>query len=118
MHLVGKCINARCFFSGDFDKILMETEKLSDNLRATEYGIVSSVDRVIAFIYNQSSNSTFLNVGDRLDPPEKNIDFGFLVDRLAYCSYASIIISKLWCHENETGSLYFGSLLKRYLSCI
>ena len=28
----------------------------------------------------------------------------------------SMIISKFWCHENETGSLNFGPLRKRYLS--
>ena len=37
----------------------------------------------------------------------------FFAHRLAYASQASMIISKLWCHENETGSLYFGPLRKR-----
>ena len=35
---------------------------------------------------------------------------------LAYTSHASIIISKFWCHENETSSLNFGPLCKRSLS--
>ena len=32
----------------------------------------------------------------------------FLAHYLAYASHASMIISKFWCHENETGSLNFG----------
>ena len=34
----------------------------------------------------------------------------FLVHCLAYASHAFMIISKFWCHENETGSLNFGPL--------
>ena len=36
----------------------------------------------------------------------------FSAHRLAYALHASMIISKFWCHENETGSLYFGPLRK------
>ena len=32
----------------------------------------------------------------------------FFAQRLLYASHASMVISKFWCHENETGSLYFG----------
>ena len=34
-----------------------------------------------------------------------------LTHRLAYSSHASMIL-KFWCHENETGSLYFGPCAK------
>ena len=40
----------------------------------------------------------------------------FFAHRLAYSSHASMIMLKFWCHEYETGSLYFGPLLKRSLS--
>ena len=40
----------------------------------------------------------------------------FLAHCLAYASHASMIISRFWCHENETGSLNFGPLRKRSLS--
>ena len=40
----------------------------------------------------------------------------FFAHRLAYSSHASIIMPKFWCHEYETGSLYFGRLLKRSFS--
>ena len=40
----------------------------------------------------------------------------FLAHCLAYASHASMIISKFWCHENETGSLNLGPLRKRSLS--
>ena len=36
--------------------------------------------------------------------------------RLAYSSHAYMIMPKFWCHEYETGSLYFGPLLKISLS--
>ena len=54
MSLADKCIVVGCFVCGDYDKILMETEKISDNIRITENGLVSGVDRVL-----KSSNSTF-----------------------------------------------------------
>ena len=34
----------------------------------------------------------------------------FIAHRLAYSSQASMMILKFWCHENETGYLYFGLL--------
>ena len=37
----------------------------------------------------------------------------FFAHRLAYSSHASIIMSKFWCHEYETGSLYFGPLAQK-----
>ena len=40
----------------------------------------------------------------------------FLAYRLAYSSHASMMILKFWCHENETGYLYFGPLRKTSFS--
>ena len=40
----------------------------------------------------------------------------FFAHRLAYSSHASMIGLKFWCHDNETGSQYFGQMRKRYLS--
>ena len=37
----------------------------------------------------------------------------FFAHRLAYSSHASMIMPKFWRHEYETGSPYFGPLLKR-----
>ena len=36
MSLADKCIVVRCFVCGDYDKILMETGKFSDNIRVTK----------------------------------------------------------------------------------
>ena len=48
MSLVDKCIVVvRCFFCGDYDKILMVTGKFSDNIRVTKNGLVSGVDKVL-----------------------------------------------------------------------
>ena len=48
MFLADKCIVVGCFVCWDYDKILMmETGKFSDNIRVTENGLVSGVDRVL-----------------------------------------------------------------------
>ena len=46
MSLADKCMVVGWFVRGDYGKILMETGKLSDNIRNTENGLVSGVDRV------------------------------------------------------------------------
>ena len=54
MSLADKCIVVGCFVCGDYDKILMKTGQFSDNIRVTENGLVSGVERVL-----KSSNSAF-----------------------------------------------------------
>ena len=49
-------------------------------------------------------------------PKESTSTSSFFAYRLAYSSHASMIMPKFWCQEYETGSLYFGPLLKRSLS--
>ena len=41
MSLAYECIVVGCFVCGDYDKIIMETGKFSDNIRVTENGLVS-----------------------------------------------------------------------------
>ena len=103
----GKVIG--CFVGRNYNKILMETGKLTDNIRVTKNGLGSGVDRMF-----QSSDSAFYHFTDRLNPFGKSVEF--LTHCLAYVSHASMIISKFWCHENETASLNFGPLRKRSLS--
>ena len=94
--LADKDMVVRCFVYRNYDKVLMETGKLCDNIRVTKNGLVSGVDRML-----KSSDSAFKHITDRLNPLRK-------------CRvHASMIMSKFWCHENETGSLYFGPLRKR-----
>ena len=59
--LANKCIVVRSFVRRKYDKGLMKTGKFSDNLRLTENGLVSGVDRVF-----KSSNYTFQNISDQL----------------------------------------------------
>ena len=47
MSFADKCIIVGCFVCGDYDNILMEKGKFSDNNRVTENGPVSGVDRVL-----------------------------------------------------------------------
>ena len=71
--LADKCIVVRSFVRRNCDKVLMETGKFSDNLRVTESGLVAGVDGAF-----KSSNSTFQNIGDRLNPLGKSVDFDIL----------------------------------------
>ena len=52
--LADKCMVVRGFVRRNYDKVLMETQNFSDNLRVTENGHVSGVDRV-----SKWSNCTF-----------------------------------------------------------
>ena len=71
--LADKCIVIRSFVCRNYDKVLIETGKFSDNFRVTENGLVSGVDRAF-----KSSNSTFQNIGDRLNPLGKSVNFDIL----------------------------------------
>ena len=103
----------RSFVWRNYDKVLMETEKFSGNLRVIENGLVSGVDRAF-----KSSNSMFHKFGDRLNPFGKSVNF----DIIFLCPPSGILLTgviddiKIWCNDNETGSLYFGPLRKRSLS--
>ena len=107
MSLADKCIVVGCFVRGDYNKILMETGTFSNNNRVTENGLVSGVDRVL-------KSAIDLIHSERVSASTSS----FFAHRLAYSSHASIIIPKFWCHEYETGSLYFGPLRKISLSLI
>ena len=45
--LADKGIVVRCFICRNYDKVLMETGKLCDNIRVTKNGLVSGVDRIL-----------------------------------------------------------------------
>ena len=110
VYLADKGIVVRCFVCRNYDKVLMETGKPCDNIRVTKNGLVSGVDRLF-----KSSDSAFEHIIDRLIHSERvsSSTSPFFAHRLAYASHASKIMSRFWCHENETGSLYFGPLRKR-----
>ena len=113
LSLANKGIAIGCFVSRNYNKILMETRKLTGNIMVTKNGLGSGVDRMF-----QSSDSAFCHFNDRLNPFGKSVEFDilFLEHYLAHASHASMIISKFWCHENETGSLNFRPLRIRSLS--
>ena len=52
--LAYKNVVVLCFVCRNYDKVLKELGKLSDNIRVTENGIVSAVDRTF-----KSSDSAF-----------------------------------------------------------
>ena len=72
MSLTDKCNVVGYFVCGYCNKFLMEKGTFSDK-PGSQKGLVSGVYRVL-----MSSNSTFKNVGDRLDPIGKSVDFDFL----------------------------------------
>ena len=67
--LANKGIVIGCFVGRNYNKILMETGKLTDNIRVTKNGLGSGVDRMF-----QSSNSAFYHFTDRLNPFGKSVD--------------------------------------------
>ena len=71
--LADKRVVVRNFVCRNYDKVLMDMRKFSDNFRVTEHGLVSGVDRAF-----KSSNSTFQNISDRLNPLGKSVDFDIL----------------------------------------
>ena len=68
--LADKGIVVRCFVCRNYDKVLMETEKLCDNIRVTKNGLVSGVDRMF-----KSSDSAFKHITDRLNRLRKSVEF-------------------------------------------
>ena len=104
-------IVVRSFVCRNYDKVLIETGKFSDNLRVTENGLVSGVDRAF-----KSSNSAFQNIDLTHSERVSTSTSSFLSHGLVYCSHASMMILKFWCHENETGFLCFGPLCKTSFS--
>ena len=89
MSLAEKCIVVGCFVFWDYDKILTKTGKFSNSIRVTENGLVSGVDRVL-----KSSNSTSNNVGSRLDPLRKSVNF----DVFFLCPPSGILFTCI--HDN------------------
>ena len=71
--LADKGIVVRCFVCRNYDKVLMETGKLCDNIRVTKNGLVSGVDRMF-----KSSDSAFKHITDRLYPFRKSVEFDIL----------------------------------------
>ena len=103
--LADKGIVVRCFVCRNYDKVLMETGKFCDNIR------VIKMDSCLVFteclsrrILRLSTSPIDLIHSERVSSSTSS----FFAQRLAYASHASMIMSKFWCHENETGSLYFG----------
>ena len=67
--LANKGIVIGCFVGRNYNKILMETGKLTDNIRVTKNGLGSGVDRMF-----QSSDSAFNHFTDRLNPFGKSVE--------------------------------------------
>ena len=113
MSLANKGIVIGCFVGRNYNKILMETGKLTDNTRVTKM----DSDLVLTECFNRqilrlTTSPINLIHSERVLSSTSS----FLALCLAYASHASMIISKFWCHENETASLNFGPLRKRSLS--
>ena len=67
--LADKGIVVRCFVCRNYDKVLVETGKLCDNIRVTKNGLVSGFDRTF-----KSSDSAFKHITDRFNPFRKSVE--------------------------------------------
>ena len=72
--LANKGIVIGCFVGRNYNKILMETGKLTDNIRVTKNGLGSGVDRMF-----QSSDSAFYHFTDQINPFGKSVEFDILL---------------------------------------
>ena len=110
--LANKGIVIRCFVGRNYIKILMETGKLTDNIRVTKM----DSDLVLTECFSRRILRSSTSLIDLIHSERvSSSTSSFLAHCLAYASHASMIISKFWCHGNETGSLNFGPLRKRSL---
>ena len=113
MSLADKCIVVGCFVCGDYDKILMETGKFPDKSGSLKTDSCLVLTECISRrILRLRTPAIDLIHSERVSTSTSS----FFAHHLAYTSHASMIMPKFWCHEYETGSLYFGPLLKRSLS--
>ena len=111
--LANKGIVIGCFVGRNYNKIIMETRKLTDNIRVTKM----DSDLVLTECFSRRILRFTTSPIDLIHSERvSSSTFSFLAHCLAYASHASMIISKFWCHENETGSLNLGPLRKRSLS--
>ena len=113
MYLADKCKVVGCFVCGDYDKIIMETGKFSDNIRVTEMDSCLVLTECFSRrILRLRTLAIDLIHSERVSTSTSS----FLFHRLVYSSHASMIMPKFWWYEYETCSLYFGPLLKKSLS--
>ena len=111
--LTDKGIVVRCFVCRNYDEVLVEMGKLSDNIRVIKMDSCVVLTKYLSRrIMCFSISPIALIYSERVLRSTSS----FLADRLAYASHASMIMSEFWCPENETGSLYFGPLRKRSCS--
>ena len=91
----------------------METRKFSDNLRVTEMDSCLVFTELLGRQFLRFKTSAIdLTHSERMSTSTSP----FLAHRLAYSSHVSMMMLKLLCHENKTGSLYFGPLRKTSFS--
>ena len=96
--LTGKCIVIKCFVCGDYDTILMETEKFSDNILFTFVWCWQSAWVFKFYIWERQQSTCSVSI----------VEFFFLW-RPSGILFTCIHVC---CHEYETSFLHFGLLLK------
>ena len=84
----------RCAVCRNYGKVLMESAKLSDNIRVTESWLN-------AFVVGHHRSIKSILKECRLQQPLSE-------PTVCHSHWASMIIPYFWCHGNETGSLYVG----------
>ena len=80
---------------------------------------LQNMDSCLGLTVFESSNTTFQNIGHRLNPPlwKCRLRHSLSWSTVLHTPYTRPWwFFKFWCHENETGSLYFGPLRKIFLS--
>ena len=71
--LADKGIVVRCFVCRNYDKVLMETAKLCDNIRVTKMDSCLVLKECLS-----RSDFAFKHITDRLNPLKKSVEFDIL----------------------------------------
>ena len=99
MSLADKCIVVGCFVCWDYDKILMETGKFSDNIRVTENGLVSGVESFFSFL----NYFVWLRITDEGSVPKMRIWYILLLHPIEYGVYILVELSFYICYMCPRG---------------
>ena len=105
--LADKCVVVRSFVCRNYDKVVMKTRKLYDNIRVIKNGLVSDVEST-EYLSRRNLRFSISPIDLIYSERVSSSVSSFFIHRLAFASHASMMMSKFWCHENETGYLYFG----------
>ena len=93
--LAYKGVVVRCFVCRNYDKVLMETGKLYDNIRVTKIDSCLVLTEYLTRLIRRFSTSPIDLIHSERVPSSTS---SFFAHRLVYASHASMMTTNSWCH--------------------